>query len=228
MDREKLKPLFKDGHYYSVPRGVSMWPLIKTPDCVVHIVPVDRELKRYDVALYHRESTDQYVLHRILNVEDDYYIFYGDNCWRKEIIPKDTVVGVATKYYRKGRWIYADDIRLKIYAHIWCDALPVRRAILRLRDEAKKVLNKIVKNPAMSWIFGVSGKLKLGVLLLVLLNSAISISAVAFALVLREAIDGAVSGNKMVFLKFVIILGLIMVGQIAARGVIRFLDEYVR
>lgn len=94
--------------------------------------------------------------------------------------------------------------------------------------EQKLQLKKIVENPAMSWIFGVSGKLKLGVLLLVLLNSAISISAVAFALVLREAIDGAVSGNKMVFLKFVIILGLIMIGQIAARGVIRFLDEYVR
>ena len=94
--------------------------------------------------------------------------------------------------------------------------------------EQKFQLKKIVKNPAMSWIFGVSWKLKLGVLLLAILNSAISISAVAFALVLREAIDGAVSGNKMVFLKFVIILGLIMVGQIAARGVIRFLDEYVR
>ena len=94
--------------------------------------------------------------------------------------------------------------------------------------EQKLQLKKIVKNPAMSWIFGVSGKLKLGVLFLVLLNSAISISAVAFALVLREAIDGAVSGNKMVFLKFVIILGLIMIGQIVARGVIRFLDEYVR
>ena len=94
--------------------------------------------------------------------------------------------------------------------------------------EQKLQLKKMVKNPAMSWIFGVSGKLKLGVLLLVLLNSAISISAVAFALVLREAIDGAVSGNKMVFLKFIIILGLIMIGQIAARGVIRFLDEYVR
>ncbi len=94
--------------------------------------------------------------------------------------------------------------------------------------EQKLQLKKIVKNPAMSWIFGVSGKLKLGVLLLAILNSAISISAVTFALVLREAIDGAVSGNKMVFLKFVIILGLIMIGQIAARGVIRFLDEYVR
>lgn len=94
--------------------------------------------------------------------------------------------------------------------------------------EQKLQLKKIVKNPAISWIFGVSGKLKLGVLLLVLLNSAISISAVTFALVLREAIDGAVSGNKMVFLKFVIILGLIMLGQIATRGVIRFLEEYVR
>lgn len=58
---------------------------------------------------------------------------------------KDTVVGIATKYYRKGRWIDADDIRLKIYAHIWCDALPVRRAILRLRDEAKKVLRRVRK-----------------------------------------------------------------------------------
>ena len=44
--------------------------------------------------------------------------------------------------------------------------------------EQKLQLKKIVKNPAMSWIFGVSGKLKLGVLLLVLLNSAISISGI--------------------------------------------------
>ena len=121
MDKEIHKPRNIDGHYYNAIRGVSMWPLIKTPDCAVNIVPVDRELKKYDVALYHRESTGQYILHRILKVEDDYYVFYGDNCWRKEIIPKDTVVGIATKYYRKGRWIDADDIRLKIYAHIWCD-----------------------------------------------------------------------------------------------------------
>lgn len=145
MDKEIHKPRNIDGHYYNAIRGVSMWPLIKTPDCAVNIVPVDRELKKYDVALYHRESTGQYILHRILKVEDDYYVFYGDNCWRKEIIPKDTVVGIATKYYRKGRWIDADDIRLKIYAHIWCDALPVRRAILRLRDEAKKVLRRVRK-----------------------------------------------------------------------------------
>lgn len=145
MDKAKMNELYNRGHYYSVPKGVSMWPLIKSQENVIDIVPVSGELKRYDVALYYRKSEDQYVLHRILKVEDDYYVFYGDNCWRKEIIPKDTVVGIATKYYRKGRWIDADDIRLKIYAHIWCDALPVRRAILRLRDEAKKVLRRVRK-----------------------------------------------------------------------------------
>ena len=118
MDKAKMNELYNRGHYYSVPKGVSMWPLIKSQENVIDIVPVSGELKRYDVALYYRKSEDQYVLHRILKVEDDYYIFYGDNCWRKEIIPKDTVVGIATKYYRKGRWIDADDIRLKIYAHI--------------------------------------------------------------------------------------------------------------
>ena len=78
-------------------------------------------------------------------VEDDHYIFYGDNCWRKEVIPKEHVVGIATKYNRKGRWIDADNIWLKIYAHIWCDPLIVRRAILRLRDEVKKVLRRVKK-----------------------------------------------------------------------------------
>ena len=96
-------------------------------------------------------------------------------------------------------------------------------------EKNKKVqLGKLFKNPAMSWIFSVSGKLKFGMFFLVLLNSAISISAILFALALREAIDGAVAGEKMYFLKWAVILGLIMLAQIAARAVIRFLEEYVR
>lgn len=143
MDKAKMDELNTRGYYYSVPRGVSMWPLVKSPDTIVNVAKAEDELKRYDVALYYRESTDQYVLHRILKVEDECYIFYGDNCWQKEIVPKDLVVGIATKYYRRGHWIDADDIRLKIYAHIWCDALPVRRAILWLRDKVKRVARRV-------------------------------------------------------------------------------------
>lgn len=97
-----------------------------------------------------------------------------------------------------------------------------------MEKNKKFQLGKLFKNPALSWIFSVSGKLKFGMFFLVLLNSAISISAILFALVLREAIDGAVAGKKIYFLKWAVILGLIMLAQIAARSVIRFLDEYVR
>lgn len=92
----------------------------------------------------------------------------------------------------------------------------------------KPQLKMMFKNPALSWIFGVSGRLKFGMFFLVLLNSAISLSAVAFALVLREAIDGAVAGRKIEFLKWAGVLALIMLAQVAARAVIRFLEEYVR
>lgn len=143
MDEAKLKELYERGHYYSVPKGVSMWPLLKNRKNIADIVPFDGLLKRYDVALYYRPQTNQYVLHRILKVEKDCYIFYGDNCWQKEIVPHDMVVGVAARFYRNGKWIEADDIRLKIYAHIWCDALVVRRVIFRIRDKVKRAVSKV-------------------------------------------------------------------------------------
>ncbi len=143
MDSAKLKELEVAGHYYSVPKGVSMWPLLKNGSNVVDVVPVNGLLKKYDVALYYRPTTNQYVLHRILKTEDNQYIFYGDNCWQKEVVPHDMVVGVASRYYRNGRWIDSDDIRLRIYAHLWCDLLVVRRLIFRVRDKVKKAAGRV-------------------------------------------------------------------------------------
>lgn len=97
-----------------------------------------------------------------------------------------------------------------------------------MRNQTNRKFNKSLKNPTLGWIFGVSRNLKYGMLLLVLLNSAISVSAVVFALVLREAIDGAVAGNRECFLHYALILGLIIAAQIAVRAVIRYMDEYVR
>lgn len=145
MDEAKLKELYENGHYYSVPRGVSMWPLLKNRENIADIVPFEGLLKRYDVALYYRPHTNQYVLHRILKVKADYYIFYGDNCWQKEIVPFDMVVGVASRYYRNGKWIKADDMRLKVYAHIWCDFLVVRRMLFKVRDRLKKNAGRVRK-----------------------------------------------------------------------------------
>ena len=140
MDDEKIRMLREYGHYFSVPKGISMKPMLKSQENIVDIVPIRGTLKKYDLALYFRPSTNQYVLHRILGVESDNFIFYGDNCWQKELVPKDAVIGVAVQFSRNGTWIPVTNPWYLIYVHLWCDFLPVRRIIFRLRDGIKRRL----------------------------------------------------------------------------------------
>ena len=142
MDDEKIRQLKEYGHYYSVPRGISMKPMLKNRENVVDIVPITTDLKKYDLALYFRPSANQYVLHRILGVENEYYIFYGDNCWQKERIPKEAVVGVAAQFRWHETWIPVTNLWYQMYVHLWCDFLPVRRVIFRVRDGIKRRFRK--------------------------------------------------------------------------------------
>lgn len=148
MDKAKLKELKEHGHYYSVPRGVSMWPMLKNTKSIVDIVPFEGRLKKYDVALYYREEQHKYVLHRILGVKKTHYIFYGDNCWTKEIVPLETVVGVASQFKRdsQSEWISVHDKRYRCYVHLWCDLLHLRRLLLWMQSKIKTKQEKKVKN----------------------------------------------------------------------------------
>lgn len=142
MDKAKIREIQEKGHYYSVPKGISMKPMLQSRENVVDIVPFDGLLKKYDVALYYRETTNQYVLHRILEVKQDCYYFYGDNCWHREIVPHEAVVGVASQFFRKGRWIPVTDKKYLCYVHLWCDLLPLRRFLFRIRDKIKRIIYK--------------------------------------------------------------------------------------
>lgn len=142
MDENKLKVLRETGHYLSVPKGISMKPMLKSCSNVVDIVPADGDLKKYDVALYWRESDKSCVLHRVLKVNCDHYIFYGDNCHQKEVVPKEDIIGVASQFYRKGKWISVDNKWYMLYVHLWCDFLPIRRLVFRLRDKIKLIINR--------------------------------------------------------------------------------------
>lgn len=142
MDEQKRRLLEETGHYLSVPKGKSMWPMIKSQENIVDIVPVKGQLKRYDVALYYRETEKRYVLHRILGVKEGYYIFYGDNCWQKEIVPYEMVVGVAERFFRNGKWISVSHPLYLLYVHVWCDFLPLRRCLFRARDIIRTRMGK--------------------------------------------------------------------------------------
>lgn len=142
MGKAQLEELNKHGRYLSVPRGVSMWPMILNKEGIVEIEKLERPARRYDLVLYIR-GEEQGVIHRVLRVREKDYIIAGDNCWRREYIPKDRVVGIAVRFYRKGKWYEVTDWRYRIYVHLWTDLFFIRMPLLFLRDKTKAVLRKI-------------------------------------------------------------------------------------
>ena len=69
--------LARDGVLVYKTRGVSMEPMLaQGRDLVVIRVPSSRPGKN-DVALYRRGES--YVLHRVIDVRDGYYLMRGDN-----------------------------------------------------------------------------------------------------------------------------------------------------
>ncbi len=144
MGKAQLGELERHGMYLSVPRGISMWPMIPDREGIVEIRKLDHPANRYDVVLYVRNG-DQGVIHRVLHACGDHYIIAGDNCWQKEYVPAEQVAGIATRFYRKGKWYEVTDRRYLLYARIWTDLFFIRRPFLYLRDKAKGVFRRILR-----------------------------------------------------------------------------------
>ncbi|MDE6787832.1 MAG: ABC transporter ATP-binding protein/permease [Ruminococcus sp.] len=78
---------------------------------------------------------------------------------------------------------------------------------------------------ALKWLISALKKETHSIILLMVLNSMISASAVMFALDMRKVIDSAVSHNQPNFKLYTIILGTIIVFQIIIRAICRRTDE---
>ncbi len=142
MGKAQLGELERHGMYLSVPRGISMRPMIPDQEGIVEIRRLDHPAKRYDVVLYVRDG-DQGVIHRVLHARGDHYIIAGDNCWQKEYVPAEQVAGIASRFYRKGKWYEVTDPRYLLYAHLWTDLFFIRRPLFYLRDKAKRAFRRI-------------------------------------------------------------------------------------
>ena len=88
----------------SLTAGCSMRPLFREHKDVVIIKRVDRPLKKGDVVLY-PNSSNQYVLHRIMRFKGDTLIIRGDNNYFTEKIPQKNIVGVLKEFYRNGKYV---------------------------------------------------------------------------------------------------------------------------
>jgi len=136
--------LDEHGVYASNTLGVSMRPLFKTHRDMVVLKKPDRELKKYDVALY-VTPRGKYILHRVMKVRENEYIFRGDNTYSPEHVPKDWVIGVLVKFNRRGRSHTVDEVPYRIYSRLWHFIYPVRFILRKTRTLLGKIYRKIFR-----------------------------------------------------------------------------------
>lgn len=78
--------------------GTSMEPLLHDGKSTVVIESINGPLCHNDVVLY-RYMQDRYVLHRVIKSYDTDCMIRGDNCIKKEMVPKSDIVGIMIGYY---------------------------------------------------------------------------------------------------------------------------------
>lgn len=79
---------------------------------------------------------------------------------------------------------------------------------------------------ALRFISRVAGRGKLYIVILLLVQMVLGISSVFYALLLRGIIDAAVSHDKDGMLLHILLFASLVVGQIALRALLRFLEEF--
>ena len=139
VSMEELSPIIESvinsgGDAILCVTGNSMLPLWRDRHNNVVLTACDvNKLKVGDIPLYKREN-GQYVLHRIVNVNDDSFDLLGDaQWWLEKGLDKNRVIAVTKGYYtEKGKYVSCDSFRQKLYFKLWSALLPVRALVLKV------------------------------------------------------------------------------------------------
>lgn len=141
--------LARDGKLVYTVVGTSMLPMLRQRRDLVIVEPPRGSLRKYNVALYRRD-TGKVVLHRVLKVREDGYVLCGDHQRRREYgITDRHIIGVLTAFVRDGKEIPATDVYYRLYVHLWCDLFWLRVAILWCLDLPGRIRRKLQKRRNM-------------------------------------------------------------------------------
>ena len=124
--------------------GVSMKPLFKTHRDVVVLKKNDRELEKYDVALY-TNKIGRYILHRVIGKKGDFYVIRGDNTFVKEYVPKNRVIAYMVSFNRNGKHHTTNEVGYKIYVRVWNFIYPIRFVLNKFFAIARKIKRKLFR-----------------------------------------------------------------------------------
>lgn len=125
-------------------QGVSMMPMLRQGKDTVELAPLPERLIKYDLPLY-AGPNGKYVMHRIVDVKDDFYICLGDNTYHYEKVSGDKMVAVVCAFTRNGKRVSVDNRGYKLYCRVWVFLYPVRKLIKRVEWGLKRRLRKLLK-----------------------------------------------------------------------------------
>lgn len=140
----QIKDLIDEGHTATFHvRGFSMRIFVEDRRDKVLLGPCNEKPKVGDVILAKAclcgatpdeiISAPHYVLHRIIQIENNKIILRGDgNIIGREVCEQKDIIGIALGFYRKGRQKpdLVTGLKWRIYSRIWIFLTPVRRWIL--------------------------------------------------------------------------------------------------
>ena len=130
------------GAYISAPSGKSMRPMLRGERDTVRIEKYEGRLRRYDVALY--ECGGKHVLHRVVRVRKDSYVFRGDNCdYTEHGITDEMIVGRLVGFWRDERYISSDARLYRLYARVHTALYPLRFLRMRALRFLRRSLSRI-------------------------------------------------------------------------------------
>ncbi len=138
-----IKEQLESGGNVKLPiTGTSMLPLlVQGRDFVV--LTICEKAKINDIIFYRRDN-GQFVLHRIIDIDESGYVLCGDNQWVKEYGIKDhNIIGVVTEIHRNGKAIHIDDKKYIKYYKRWLKLLPIRKPIIKLMTILRAIKRKM-------------------------------------------------------------------------------------
>lgn len=113
-------------------RGRSMLPMLRQGKDKVELSPLPSKLKKYDLPVYQYPS-GKYVMHRVVDVKDGYYICNGDNLLQMETVYPHQLIAVVSAFTRNGKRIEVTNPLYMMYCRFWCGIRPFRHFLKKIR-----------------------------------------------------------------------------------------------
>lgn len=147
---EELEPIIREklnnGGTVQIPiTGTSMLPLLVQGRDSVILAPAD-EVKIGDIIFYKRDD-GHFVLHRIIDKDENGYILCGDNQWIKEYgIADRHIIGVVVEIILDGKVVKVDSEKYLKYCKRWQQLMPIRKPLVLTTSKLRAIKRKMSSN----------------------------------------------------------------------------------